>query len=360
MRKIFVQQSSPVFAHNKIFETLDLNRLNAGWIEMKKQFAELGYDLMSADDHSLSDCEGIIFFNADSLVFPMPLSKRLSRRLYKLLGRNVATPYPSRPLYDEALAAGLRERMVLVLWEPRTVLASNFDPKIWKMFDHILTWDDDLIGTPPFERFVIPMEGNDVRAEPMPFEEKKLLVNISINKYSSYKNERYSARRTTSAYFDKHYPRDFDLYGLRWNKPVTFLQKLFPFLVQHYSTYRGHAGNKLDILARYKFNLCYENTSDAKGYVCDKIFTSFHARSVPVYWGASNIEEYIDPDAFVDRRAFASDRELAEFLVSVTKERYQQYLDAAERYMQSEKYATFLPKNFARAFIRTLKLEPTQ
>lgn len=356
MKKIFVQLSTSVFERNAIFEKMDINHLNAGWFEMKRRFEEFGYDLVTADDRSLNDCEGIIFFNANSLCLPTPLTRRVGNGIRRFLGRKTIPTYPTRQLYEEAIAAGLRDKLVLVLWEPKTVLRSNFDSKIWSKFNHILTWDDDLLRYQKFSRFVIPMEGNKTLEQPVPFKEKKLLVNASFNKYSSYKNELYVARRQTSAYFTRHYPADFDLFGLRWNEPVTFWQKLFPFLTPHFSTYRGRAADKLTTFSKYKFNLCYENTSDAKGYVCDKIFTSFHARSVPVYWGASNIEEYIDPATFVDRRKFRSDAELARFLVNVTETEYNAYLQAADRFMQSAKYAEFSPENFATPFLKVLGL----
>ena len=47
-----------------------------------------------------------------------------------------------------------------------------------------------------------------------------------------------------------------------------------------------------------------KNISDAKGYIADRIFSAFQAKSVPIYWGAPNIEEYVDADTFIDRRQF--------------------------------------------------------
>lgn len=342
MKKILVQFNHPTFENNVIFNKPSMNNLNAGWIIMKKQLADMGYDLMTADNNDLTDCAGIIFMNADSVYHPPQF----------------APVHFKRDLYAEGIAAGLRDKMILVSWEPQTVLPLNYDPKMWALFDHIFVWDEELLKKDArLKRFTVPMEGNPVREKPVPFNEKKLLVSISINKYSSYKYELYSARRKTSWYFTKHYPNDFDLFGLRWNKPVIFIQKLFPFIVKHYSTYRGMAEDKLDTLSKYKFNLCYENTSDAVGYVCDKIFTSFHAKSVPIYWGAPDVKEHIDSDVFIDRRDFKTEADLAKFLINMTEKEYNAYLSAAERYMKSEKYARFLPENYSKPFIETLKLK---
>ena len=44
--------------------------------------------------------------------------------------------------------------------------------------------------------------------------------------------------------------------------------------------------------------------SDTPGYMTEKIWDSFKAKTVPVYWGASNIEEYVPKNCFIDYRDF--------------------------------------------------------
>jgi Glycosyltransferase family 10 (fucosyltransferase) C-term/Fucosyltransferase, N-terminal len=52
---------------------------------------------------------------------------------------------------------------------------------------------------------------------------------------------------------------------------------------------------KLDTIARYKFNLAFEN-SLSQDYVSEKFFDSLIAGSVPVYLGASTIETFAPSD----------------------------------------------------------------
>lgn len=47
---------------------------------------------------------------------------------------------------------------------------------------------------------------------------------------------------------------------------------------------------KVDYLKNFKFNLCPEN-SDSRGYVTEKIFDSFLAGCIPIYWGSGNHPE---------------------------------------------------------------------
>ena len=127
----------------------------------------------------------------------------------------------------------------------------------------------------------------------------------------------------------------------RWNRPITKWQRIFPFLVKKYSTYRGHTKDKIDTLSRYKFNVAYENISDAKGYIADRIFSAFQAKSVPIYWGAPNITEYIDTDTFIDRRQFKSNAELAQFLKQMTEREYNTYIDLIRTIYAKRKICKF-------------------
>lgn len=357
MKKILLQMSSPVYANNNIFKSNDINNASIRWHILKDKLFSMSYDLTTADDNDLKDCEGIIFWDAHSLGEPIGFREKLKVFARRLLGIKIYPVYPTRNLYQEAIDAKLRNKIILLIWEASAVCRLNFSPSIWNKFDRILTWDDNLIKNPKFIKYYIPMEPSRVVKKIIPFSQKKLLVNISFNKYSSYKNELYSERRKTIAYFDSRYPDGFDLYGLRWNRPITRWQMIFPFLVKKYSTYRGHTKDKINTLSHYKFNLCYENISDAKGYIADRIFSAFQAKSVPIYWGAPNIEEYIDADTFIDRRQFKNNAELAHFLKQMTEQEYNKYIDAAERFMRSEKYAKFLPENFCNQVIKALNIK---
>lgn len=54
----------------------------------------------------------------------------------------------------------------------------------------------------------------------------------------------------------------------------------------------------LEYFSNYKFNIACENTS-APGYITEKIFNAYTARSVPIYWGDSSIKETFNPDSFI-------------------------------------------------------------
>ena len=276
----------------------------------------------------------------------------------KILRIKIYPTYPARELYKETVIAGMRSKMILFIWEGKSVCPSNFYKSNWDRFDKILTWDDDLVDNKKFFKFFLSSKHHTSISKAVPFADKKLLVNMSINKYSSYKNESYSKRRESIEYFSDNYPNDFDLYGLRWEKAVTRWQRMFPFLVKKYVTHRGFSDDKLGVFSHYKFNICYENNYDTKGYITEKIFDTLSARIVPIYLGAPNIDKYVDLETFIDRRKFKDDAELANFITKMSEEQYNKYLKAGEKYLKSDMYYKFTPEYFSDTIINVLNLKP--
>ncbi|EME32386.1 Putative fucosyltransferase R654 [Galdieria sulphuraria] len=48
----------------------------------------------------------------------------------------------------------------------------------------------------------------------------------------------------------------------------------------------------------YKFSFCFEN-SQLTGYITEKLFNSFLADTIPIYWGAPNIDELVNTNAII-------------------------------------------------------------
>ncbi len=85
---------------------------------------------------------------------------------------------------------------------------------------------------------------------------------------------------------------------------------------------RGGFQSILDVLPNYKFYLAFEN-SISKDYVCERIFHALAAGTVPIYYGAENIEEFLPAsDAAINVSDFSSPKELAQYLI---------YLDQNDR-----------------------------
>lgn len=56
---------------------------------------------------------------------------------------------------------------------------------------------------------------------------------------------------------------------------------------------------KIPFIAKYKFNLALENSA-LPGYITEKIVEPFAAPTVPIYWGAPDIADEFNPEAFIN------------------------------------------------------------
>lgn len=74
-------------------------------------------------------------------------------------------------------------------------------------------------------------------------------------------------------------------------------------------SYRNNVGgrvpDKLEFIARYKFNLALEN-SVAPGYVTEKILESMASRTIPIYFGDSRVLRDFNPDSFINAGDYSS------------------------------------------------------
>lgn len=228
------------------------------------------------------------------------------------------------------------KRAVLILGEPRTVLPANWERTVHQRFDTVLTWHDDWLCCPKYVKFHFPQAHTFGVSPDVPFEARKLLVSVSSNKASSEPGELYSARLEVIHYGTYYLPNQFDFFGHGW---------------QDVPGWKGTIDTKTRVLPYYRFTLCYENTCGAAGYITEKIFDALRCGSVPVYWGASNIEQYVPPTAFIDRRAFRNTHSLIRYLQGVSEHDWHIMRHAGMEYLNSAAFKAFLPD----AFVKTIQ-----
>ncbi|NTW78396.1 MAG: glycosyltransferase, partial [Syntrophaceae bacterium] len=151
---------------------------------------------------------------------------------------------------------------------------------------------------------------------------KNAICLIGSNRSSHVPYELYSKRIEAARWFAEHSKMPFDVYGT-------------PFALPNY---RGACpvSQKLSMMKQYRFNLCFENTNDpilSAGYVTEKILDCMESRTIPIYLGASNIEQYVPGDCFIDFRKFDGYADLEQYLQKMTDEKYQQYIDAIDAWV---------------------------
>lgn len=246
-------------------------------------------------------------------------------------------------LDEKAFAKLPKEKLLFFILEPFLIAEPGALPADYAdRYLRIYTCNDDLVDNRKF--FYLPYP----HLMPMyidlpPFEEKKLCVMFSgsDNEYPERKNELYSERMKMVEFFETKPEGEFDIYGRFWAK-------------RKYRDFRGyipgtHFGpEKLAVLKKYRFSICFENTKDLNGYITEKIFCAFAAGNVPIYWGPGNIESYIPKGCYIDYRDFKSREELYQYIKTMSKDVYENYLANIRYYLKSKEAQIFAPATFER------------
>jgi alpha(1,3/1,4) fucosyltransferase len=244
-------------------------------------------------------------------------------------------------LKDADLNKFPKKKLIAFLWEPPVFQKSAYEDKFLDKFKRIYTWDDDLVDNKKFFKFYYPVLAPMIKDLPA-FEEKKLLVQMSSNKKSKHAKELYKERESVIRFFEEKQEGDFDFYGPAWEK-------------KGYKNYRGMVDNKIETVKNYRFSVCYENMRDVKGYVTEKIFDCFAAGNVPIYWGASNITDFIPKNCFIDRRDFKDFNEVYEFVRAMDKTTYETYIKNIQAFLKSDQAKLFSKEMFEVIFLESIR-----
>lgn len=240
--------------NNTIFDLNSPNNLDNWhypyWL-LRSLFESYGVELNTSD---VNDTENIIF--------------ELHQDVRKQINNNV-------PCY-------------VMLYETPHIRPINKDKYLLAKYKRIFTWRYDWVDGQRYIKFNAPnrIVVNNSRGWAG---RDKLCCLIAGNKSVPQITtlELYSERVKTIKWFEMHAPEDFDLFGHGWNKPAAHPgllgkldRKLRCILPKqsgkiYFPSYRGKATSKLETLQKYRFNLCYENVKDLKGYITEKIFDSF-------------------------------------------------------------------------------------
>lgn len=246
-------------------------------------------------------------------------------------------------------------------------------PELQSIFRRILSWSDTDALLPFTKRpvqvqhYCWPQSFSAVHEHLWANRDRKFLIMMNANKLPrAYVNELYTARLRAVEFFHRH--GEIDLYGRNWDRmparvgkvrtPATLRrlvaqawqvkQRVWPnrLYAAMAAASRGPARSKSETVARYRFALCFEN-SILKGWLTEKLFDCFFAGTVPVYWGAPDVLDWVPAECFIDMRQFKDFAELRQFLHAVTPAQEQAYREAARAYLTSDRFAPFRVEVFA-------------
>jgi alpha(1,3/1,4) fucosyltransferase len=274
-----------------------------------------------------------------------------------------------------------KKNSFFIATESIAVIPKFHSKKFLKKFKKSFTWNDSLVDNQKCIKFFLSYNF-DSSIDLVDFNKKKLITNISRNKYSSFKDELYSKRVELIKFFDRNHRGNFDLYGEGWDfqfkypnqynlikslshcKGFGFFQnfliklivllKLNDLFFENYNSYKGTIKDKFDILKNYKFNICFENVTNIDSYISEKIFDSFKSGCVPIYYGSNNIDLLIPKKAFIDFRDFKNLEDLNKFLVNMRSHEYERYIKEAQNFIKSEKSKIFRSESNADILIANI------
>ena len=251
-------------------------------------------------------------------------------------------PLPGNPLVDAAMQS--RAAKYLITSECPIIYQPSWEPEYHRRFQRVWTWDDSLVDGVFYLKsnsVTDPVLASDFRQQKAQFSERKLVTMIAGAKASQHPNELYSHRVRAIHWFESSAPEHFDLYGMGWNS-------------EQFPSYRGAISHKLDVLARYRFCLCYENAQGLPGYITEKMLDCLRVGTVPVYGGAPNVEKWIPSDCFISINQFNNYFELFDYLNGMDQDTYAGYLDRIERFVTGPGFYPFSIDCMVQGITRTL------
>jgi len=226
-----------------------------------------------------------------------------------------------------------------------------------------------------FEKFFIPQPYNQVFNELWSRKDRKFLTMVVANKLPRiYWNELFTERHRLLEFFSQH--GEIDLYGQGWDRmpyrvgefwmPATamrlyrFVRENIPFVPRHpiekvlRQVYKGAVKSKYEVMSRYTFAFCYENMI-LEGWLNEKIFDAFYVGTIPIYWGATDVTDWIPEECFIDKRKYPTYADLRSYLKSLSEKDIQVYRENARDFLSSKKFRPFSKESFAGIFTHALE-----
>lgn len=223
-----------------------------------------------------------------------------------------------------------RERCILFCFESPIINPLSHIGFIQKLFKKVYTWSNG--------SFFLPVLDTNLNRKIVPWKDKSFMAMINANRSSFFGNELYSERVKALDFFKNIY-----LFGQGWKRRNN---GLIP----------KNLDSKLDTLSKYKFCICYENCI-AHGYISEKIIDCFKAHTVPIYYGAPNVTDYIPKDCFIDFRDFKDYQCLSKFLLDMNEKAYNGYIDRGAKYLKNNFEKYWSEEKFMTTFLEAISFE---
>lgn len=360
MKKIVFVPREEAFGCNRLF---DANGRVNGW--HLGPFSKLANELLEFGCECTTDEEAL---SADLVVFvDLPETREKALGIVEKYGAPCA----------------------LLIMESPSGRQHFFSPQNHDLFDRVISYHSGLASlSRKYIHFYLPVEDDVLqpRENRLSFKERKLVSMINTNRQvgwghslESRKNsgmhtlpvigkfftgwkinisdvvfsargELYSVRRDIAHAAETVCRNSFGLYGRGWDGGrVSRLNMLKS--ARKYACYAGFADDKIYAQSQYRFAIAYENCEGNYGYLSEKIFDAFAARTVPVYRGDKSAYDIFPADSFIDGRRFSSSRALLEYIDQIDEMEWNHMLEVGSDFVKNE----CVDKFSADAFVGTVR-----
>ena len=208
---------------------------------------------------------------------------------------------------------------------------------------------------------IVLVAANKTSQQPMPsgslwikfkwlFKEVYKLFSPSYN--IAKKNELHSKRIEAIKFFGSI--GKLDLFGKGWNDITMFSSKQvvdFKPIIDNLNPIL--CDDKHKTISNYKFAICFENTA-LNGYLTEKIIDCFFSGVIPIYLGATNVNDIIPRDSFIDMRNFNDFESLNNYLENLSPNKARQMINCGKQFLKSSEGFKYSYEYFSESVIKKI------
>jgi hypothetical protein len=332
--RVYLDPFTRHFHGNQLFDPLSrFNRDNAlrPWFRLKERV----------------EARGVTIDTADYLAAGKQPANTSGANVYVSLG--IHDSYQSFVKREDVLLTAFYLFEVIVvdpaMYQATPELARHFRTIYsWTSADQLRPFVPDVPAVKPFR---IPMPFDGVVEPHWSRKNRRGIIIVNSNKRAALtEGELYTERLRALKHFSAS--NGIDLWGRLWENGLGELDAEYGDAVRR--SWRGPVDDKFEAMSRYRFAVCYENMV-LDGWITEKLFDCLCAGVVPIYLGAPNIAEAVDPACYIDARRFANYDEMQRYLESMSETEYEAFRAAGREYLTSAQFRQFSPDAFADRFI---------
>lgn len=316
------------------------------------------------------------------------LKKELHKHLFNIATRDIHPPEDCELVFcfdnPHLLKSEKKPGQIwcLIINDPPMYCPESWN-KLWHdPFDFVFTFDETLVDGKKYYYYPFAIDTEYFSIPPIVSEDdfkSRILATFAshaIHKYRDKANpgSTIHTRYETIKWYGKHHPNDFGFYGSTFIprdyyfafRGISLVRKILParifkrlaalYQADLIKVFKGELKplEKFDVIRKYRFYYCYENTVGINGYICEKIFDCFYCGVVPVYWGAPNIHELIPYHCFIDGRDYGDQDSLFQYLKNMTYDEFREYLVQAHVFLNSVEMDRFTVRNSIACILKPL------